>query len=406
RLMAEDVDQAAMLGDLAATGIGQAVLLATCDRLEVVGLHPDPEGASAALEKLFAQRAQTPPEEIAAQGYRRFGEAALRHVFAVAASLDSQVTGEPQVLGQVKDSHRAAAAAGTMSAELETVLQAAYAAAKRVRSETAIAERPVSIASAALMIARNLHGDLTHRRVLLVGLGEMAELMAQELKDAGMTDFMVVHTSAGRAEATAHRLQGHFRPWSELAEALVNADIAVTSLGSGRQCVTTAMADGVLRQRKRRPILFIDTAIPGDVEPGVGALDGAFVYDLGDLESVAREGKASRDATAAAAWKVLDEELAAFLQKRAERGATPAVAALRRHFELVRNQVLAQGNLDAEAATRLLVKRLLHDPSEALRAAAARAGSGEDLERTIARLFRLEDRAASAEEAPEEEDGP
>ncbi len=145
-----------------------------------------------------------------------------------------------------------------------------------------------------------------------------------------------------------------------------------------------------MRRRKRRPVLFLDTAVPGDVDPAVERLDGAFLYDLGDLEGVAQQGKATREGTAVAAWRVVGQEIEAFLRQRAERGAAPAVSALRRHFEAVRKQVLAQGTLDAEDATRLLVNRLLHDPSEALREAAAGGGEeGAKLERTVERLFRL-----------------
>ena len=405
RLMAEEVDQPAMLAEIRAAGVEEALLLATCDRLEVVALHDEPAGAAGSLARIFAARAQAPLDELEAQSYRQFGEAALRHLFAVAASLDSQVVGEPQVLGQVKASHHAAQAAGTMGPALEAMLQSAYMAAKRVRSETAIARRPVSISAAALMVARNLHGDLAGHGALLIGLGEMAELMALDLRDAGLTDLTVMHASVSRAEAVAHRLQGHFRPWEELAAALATADIVVSAVGSGRHSVTAPMAEAALKERRRRPILFLDTAVPADVEPAVETLDGAFVYDLADLESVAREGKASREATAAAAWQVLGEELAAFLQRRAERAATPAVTALRRRFEAARAAVLADGELDAAAATRLLIKRLLHDPSEALRAAAAAdPRTGRELEETITRLFRLAGETATPEKADCEED--
>lgn len=388
RLLIEDIDQPAMLAEIRAAGFDEALLVATCDRLEVVALHRDPETALGPLLRMFAERAQVPADDLQAQSYHHFADAALRHVFAVAASLDSQVIGEPQVLGQVKESHRLAAAAGSLGTGLETVLQSAYATAKRVRSETPLAERPVSITASALMVARNLHGELAHSSALVIGLGEMGELMAVELREAGIVDLVIMHGSPRRAEAAAHRLRCHFRPWEELAEAVAAADIVVTALGSGRHTVTAPLVEAALKQRRRRPILFLDAAVPGDVEAAVQELDGAFVYDLDDLEGVAREGKAGREATALAAWRVLEEEVSGFLRKRAERAAVPAVAALRKHFEAARQEVLAQGGLDAEAATRLLIKRLLHGPSEALRAvAAADAEAGRRLERTIESLF-------------------
>ncbi|MDH3914341.1 MAG: glutamyl-tRNA reductase, partial [Rhodospirillales bacterium] len=189
-----------------------------------------------------------------------------------------------------------------------------------------------------------------------------------------------------------HRLRCHFRLWEELAEALASADIVITALGSGRYTVTAPLAEAALKQRRRRPILFIDSAVPGDVEPAVQDLDGAFVYDLDDLENVARDGKETREATALAAWRVIEEELAVFRRRRAERAAVPAVAALRQHFEAVRKEVLSQSGLDAEVATRLLVKRLLHTPSAALRAAAAGdPEAGRELERAAERLFRMDE---------------
>lgn len=403
RLMIEEVDQPAMLSEVRAIGADQAVVLATCDRLEIVALHDDPEAAVAPLLSLLAERAQVTPDEMATQSYRHFGAAALRHVFAVAASLDSQVIGEPQVLGQVKECHRLASAAGALGPQLEAILQGAYGVAKRVRSETSVAERPVSVAAAARLVARNLHGDLGRCRGLLLGLGEMGDLMALGFQDAGLADLVVMHRSATRAEAAAHRLRAHFRPWEELDEALVEAEIVITALGSGRYSINASAVKAALRERRQRPVLLIDSAVPRDVEPAVEELDGAFLYDLNDLEGVAREGKATREAAALSAWRVLDEELAAFQRQLAERAAVPAVAALRQHFDAVRAQVLAEGPADAEAATRRLIKRLLHDPSEVLRAAATSdPEAGRALEATIERLFRLD---RQSPESDRESDG-
>ncbi|MEE8500890.1 MAG: glutamyl-tRNA reductase, partial [Kiloniellales bacterium] len=163
--------------------------------------------------------------------------------------------------------------------------------------------------------------------------------------------------------------------------------------GTGRYTVTAPLAEAALKRRRREPIFFIDTAIPGDIDPAVARLDGAFVYDLEDLERVALEGKANREAETEAAWRILDEELAEFLRQRAERAAAPSVAALRRHFESARAAVLAEGGAGAEEATRRLINRLLHDPSEVLRAAAAgdRDPQGRAaLETALRRLFRID----------------
>ncbi|MCH8155809.1 MAG: glutamyl-tRNA reductase, partial [Proteobacteria bacterium] len=383
-----------------AGAVAAAMVLSTCERLEVMAVADAPAAGAQALVGLLAEETGTEADEFGAGSFRHLGAEALRHIFAVTASLDSQTVGEPQILGQVKESHRRAVEAGTAGPALDAVLQAAYGAAKRVRSETSLAEHPVSIAASALLVARDVHGALERRGVLLAGLGEMGEFMAAELIDAGVGDLVVMHASLGRAEAVAHRLGCHFRPWPELDDALAGADIVVAATGTGRYTVTAPLAEAALKRRRREPIFFIDTAIPGDIDPAVARLDGAFVYDLEDLERVALEGKANREAETEAAWRILDEELAEFLRQRAERAAAvPSVAALRRHFESARAAVLAEGGAGAkggagaEEATRRLINRLLHDPSEVLRAAAAgdRDPQGRAaLETALRRLFRID----------------
>ena len=413
RLFAEEIEPSALLARLraardagaaggAAGGAGavaEAMVLSTCERLEVVAVADAPAAGAQALVGLLAEETGTEADALRAGCFRHLGAEALRHIFAVTASLDSQTVGEPQILGQVKESHRRAVEAGTAGPALDAVLQAAYGAAKRVRSETSLAEHPVSIAASALLVARDVHGALERRGVLLAGLGEMGEFMAAELIDAGVGDLVVMHASLGRAQAVAHRLGCHFRPWPELDDALAGADIVVAATGTGRYTITALLAEAALKRRRREPIFFIDTAIPGDVEPAVARLDGAFVYDLEDLERVALEGKANRAAATEAAWRILDEELAEFLRPRAERAAVPSVAALRHHSERARAAALAEGGTSAEGgagaeeATRRLINRLLHDPSEVLRAAAAgdRDPQGRAaLEAALRRLFRID----------------
>jgi glutamyl-tRNA reductase len=215
-----------------------------------------------------------------------------------------------------------------------------------------------------------------------------------------------------RAEAAARRLSGHFAPWADLDSALAGADIVVTATGLGRYILSTAMMETALKRRRRRPIFVVDAAIPSDVDPAVAGMDGAFVYDLADLERVALQGRVGREAATQAAWSIVDEAVAAFARDRAERAAVPAVAALRAHFERERRRLLADhSGLDAGSATRLLVNRLLHHPSEALRELAAdQDGVGlaerAAAERLLFRLFRLDGTAAeerAADERPGDE---
>ncbi len=403
KLFLEIDEQPALLSDIRAAGIGEAMILSTCDRVEVIAACEDPDAANRLLLDLLVARSGLPASTFEGQWYRAGGRDAAAHLFAVTSALESQVIGEPQVLGQVKESHRSAAASGMIGPRLESLLQAAYGAAKRVRSETPIGEMPISIAAAAVQLAKRIHGDLARCTVLLLGLGEMGELLGGELRAAGAGRLLVIHESEKRAEVAAHRLGCNYRPIAEQSDALAEADVVIAASGTGRSVIAAADAEQALKQRRRRPMFFVDAAVPGDVDPAVGDLDGAFLYDLGDLERAALEGRASRQATLEAARKILDEELAAFLRARAERDAVPAVIALRRHFEWMRDSVLSQPGIDAAEATRRLVNRLLHRPSEALRQAAADgAADREVLERSVEKLF---DPAGNSREKEPEEGG-
>jgi glutamyl-tRNA reductase len=397
RLFVEDAAVPAFLQTLTAVGIPEAMVLSTCDRVEVVAFAAQPDGVER-IAAALAGHAGLEAAALTAQLSVLRGAEALRHVFAVASSLESQVIGEPQVLGQVKAAHRLARAAGLCGADLETILQAAYSAAKQVRSETAIGEGPVSLAAAARRIARDLHGDLGRSAALMVGVGDMGELIAESLVADGLKDLTVVHAAPARAGAVAERLNCHLAPLDDLARLLPGADIVIAALGARQRLLTEDKVRLALQARRRRPIFLIDAAVPGDIEPAVERLDGAFLYDLADLEGVALEGRAGRASAATAAWAIVDSEATQLMRGHAERTAVPSLIALRRHFEEARRQALAAAKGDAEEATRLLVNRLLHDPSEAMRAIAASsllaadsAGEWEQLDAVLRRLFRLDE---------------
>jgi glutamyl-tRNA reductase len=362
--------------------LGEGLLLVTCDRIELVTTA---RGGDSFIP-LLATRLGVSQADLAPTLYRHRGEAALAHLFAVAAALDGQVIGEPQILGQIKVAHRLAADRGHVGAELEVALAAAYAAARRVRRETRIAERPVSIASAALDLAREIHGDLASRAVLLLGPNELGALMADHFVRAGIGSLVVC---GPRAQAAAVKFGANSLDLAELDAALAAADIVIAALASGRAVVTAARIAAALKRRPLRPIFIIDLGFPPDAEPAVNDLDGVFLYDLGDLERRALDGRAGREAEAADARRIVADELAAFARHRGERRAVPAVVALRAHLEKLRRAALAESGGDADTATRLLMNRLLHDPSEVLRELAADAADANQVERLLHRLFRL-----------------
>lgn len=401
RLFVEDEAAPYILEKLKNAGIDQALVLSTCDRVEVQAfcdgdVASEQETANQIIE-ILAEHGELGPSEMDGQTYVHWDELAIRQIFAVTASLDSLIIGEPQVLGQVKASHRMAKEAEMTSAGLETILQAAYATAKRVRNETAIGERPVSIAAAATQLAGDLHGDLDNCSVLLVGGGEMGELIASDMLSTGLGKLVTSHPSERRAEEAARRLDCHTSAYENIPALLNESDIVLTSLGRRRHAVSAEMVEAAISARRHKPIFLIDTAIPGDIDPAVERIEDAFLYNLDDLERVAMEGRAGRENESGAAWKIVDADVDAFLRGRAERTAVPALNRLRSHFDDMREQALVDAGDDAEKATRLLINRLLHEPSEALREFAGTENGTDprdwrEMEKIIDRLFGLDEK--------------
>ena len=341
------------------------------------------------LETL-AREGECSVEELQEQTYTLTDEKAVEHMFRVTASLDSLMVGEPQVLGQVKHAHRQATETDHVRAELETWMQASYSAAKRVRTETKIGEGPVSMAASAVQISRDLFGDLSKCRVLLVGTGDMGEMIARDLQELGIASLTVTHPRKGRADALARDLGAHIADFENFEQLLTDSEIVLTAVGTRRFSLAKAPVKAALKARRYKPMFIVDAGVPGDVEADVETLDDAFVYGLGDLEQVALQGRAGREQEAARADQIILEEVERFSKSRAERAAVPALTRLRNKFERAQEQALQDAGGDAEKATRLLVKRLLHDPSEAMRRIAADdEAAWARLEFAMERLFNL-----------------
>jgi glutamyl-tRNA reductase len=395
RVFIAEAEMPMFLAELRRAGIDQAIVMSTCDRIEIQALHAHPVETTTRLAAILSTRAGVSASALRQEIYALQGAEALRHVFAVASALDSQVVGEPQVLGQVKEALKRAQGAAMSGPELDTLMQAIFGAAKRVRSETAVGQRPVTLASAAVQLARDVHGDLARCRALLLGTGEMGELMAEHLRGAGIANLAVGAPVAARAEEIARRLSCHVTPFDDLPPALAASDIVVTAAGTGRFVITPDMVNEAMRRRRRRPLFFIDLGVPVDVDPAVEKIDDVFRYNIDDLERATMSGRAAREAAAAEAWTIVEAEVAAFLRDRAERAAVPTIAALRRHFEAARERALREANGDAARATELLINRLLHGPYQALREIAAADAEGADdqqrAERLLAKLFGLDE---------------
>jgi glutamyl-tRNA reductase len=377
RLFVDEAKAPLVFEQLARTGIAQAIVMSTCDRVEVQSVVTDADAARDTVRALLARNAGLAESDLADQVYNLSGDAAVRHIFAVAASLDSQTIGEPQVLGQVREAHRFSQAHGMIGPETE------------------IGRRPVSIASAAGRIARDVQGDLSASAVLVIGLGDMADIVVDQFRAMGVTRIMQCGPSR-RTEAAARRSGFHFIPYEMLDDSLSDAEIVVTAAGTGQFLVGEDSMRHALRRRRFRPVLLIDAGVPGDVDPAVGDLDGAFLYTLDDLERVAMEGRSTRGAASTAAWDIVDQEVESWRRAHAGRDAAPAIIALRDHFESLRREVLAETpDADAAETTRRLIGRLLHEPSRVMRELASARGGETDLqsvEQMLRLIFRLDDR--------------
>ncbi|WP_339779584.1 glutamyl-tRNA reductase [uncultured Thalassospira sp.] len=395
RLFIDETRLPQFLGVIDQARLGQAVVVSTCNRTEIHLLAFEAERGRERVIDLLALWADLDRDQLASELYIRSGREALRHVFAVAASLDSLVIGEPEVFGQIKEAHKIARMHGLVGRELEQVYQTAYAISKRVRSQTGIGQGAVSIAAAAQSVARDLHGDIANCTLLLAGAGDMGELIAASLAERGMGRIMVVDRLAARARLVAKRLECHWSDMGDLDRLLAEADIVLTAGGSRRYLINHDIALAAVKRRRYRPVLMIDTAVPGDIDPQVDDISEVFFYRLEDLENIAAQGRGGREEKADEAWAMVEAEVDHFVRVRAERAAVPALAELRQHFDAVRAAALAESHGDAEKATRLLVNRLLHAPTQALKDLAATTGGAGTMEwvkaqKLLGRLFPLQ----------------
>lgn len=405
RLFIDEARLPQFLAAIAQARLGQAVVVSTCNRTEIHLLASEAERGRERLIDLMSLWADVDRDQLAAELYIRSGRDALRHMFAVAASLDSLVIGEPEVFGQVKDAHRIARKHELVGRELELVYQAAYAIAKKVRNQTGIGQGAVSIAAAAQSVARDLHGDLKNCTLLLAGAGDMGELIAASLAERGIGRILVTDRLAARARLVARRLDCHWSEMEDLDRLMAEADLILTAGGSRRYMIDRDRALAAVKRRRYRPVLMIDTAVPGDIDPQVDEIDEVFLYRIEDLENIAAEGRGGREQKAEEAWALIEAEIDGFVRDRAQRAAVPAIADLRKRFETVRSDVLNESQGDAEKATRLLINRLLHTPTQALKDLATTTDGAGTVEwvkaqKLLARLFELDDKPVGDKNTP------
>ena len=386
RLFLDEPPVERLLEELRDRGLRSGVLLCTCERVELLSEQPE---APRIFSDWLAAWAECDPKEMASALYRHEGRKALHHFARVAASLDSQVLGEPQVLGQVKEAERLSRALGLLTPLLDETCQTAFEAAKKVRSETAIGQRPVTIAAVALQVARDLHGDLRRCRLLLLGVGETIDLFRGCFGEAGLEDVRVTHPRNARGEAAARRLSAVLRPWDQLEAALADAEIVVTGLAGAGYSLEPPLIKRVLKARRHKPMLIIDGGVPGDVDPACNQLEDAFVYDLDDLERLAREGRGNRSDSLEEAEAIITGTLERLTERRNVRVAGGLMEDLEARIETLKRR--AAESADGDAALDRLARDLRHGLSESLRRLAKEdpqeAAKAEGL---LRRLFDLE----------------
>lgn len=363
--------------------VAEALLISTCNRVEVYGVAKPGHQATGAVRTFLAEQRGLRPSDMADVIYDHAGGAAVRHVFKVASALDSLVLGEAQILGQLKEAYGVAGGAGTSGPVLGRCLERAFGVAKRVRTETAIARGSANISTVAVDLAARVFGKLAGKSVLVVGAGKMSTLAARHLHAQGANHIVVTNRSPEKAERLAAQIDGIAKPWGELETLLAETDVVISSTGAREPVLTRAMFKKVMKARKWRSIVLIDIAVPRDVEPSVNELDGVYVYDIDDLEKIVAVNLADRAKAAEQAHRIVEHEAGQFEQWMRSQGVVPTIRALREKFAQVadtevqktlealgrREHTPAQQREAVQRLVQLVVNKLLHQPTAALREA-------------------------------------
>ena len=356
----------------------ESVVLSTCNRSEIYVASENPERARGDVIEFLSHYHSLPTDSFTPHLFSLGDEAVAKHLFRVAAGLDSLVVGEPQILGQVKDAFETAAGRRCAGPMLSKLFHWSFGVGKRVRSETALGEGAVSISFAAVTLARKIFGRLEGRRVLVIGAGEISTLTAEHLRSYGVGEIVITSRTPAHAETLAAAVSGRAEPWGDIAALLAGVDIVVTATGSQRPIVTRAQVEATTG-RQRAPLFIIDLAVPRDVEASVGDIEQVFLYNVDDLQSIVQENLSRRTREIAHAETIVAEELLKFATWQRSRGAVPTVVALRQRFEAIRRSELQrldskltglppEARARVDEVTRLIVEKLLLEPTEQLKA--------------------------------------
>jgi glutamyl-tRNA reductase len=382
-------------------GVHEAAIVSTCNRVEVVAcIDEDVRDLDVAIADFLGAERNVARQEFAHHLYVYAGREAVRHLFRVASSLDSMVVGEPQILGQVKEHYEEAALAGTSGSVLHRGFHRAFTVAKRVRSETGVAGKAVSVASVAVDMARTIFESFTDKTAMLIGAGTMSELAARHLKSQGIASIIVATRTFERAVDLAREFDGIAVPFDRIAEYLKLADVVVGSASASEYLVTPALVQEVLRARKQRPMFFVDMAVPRNFDPAINALANVYLYDIDDLGVAVAGNVDEREREAVRAEAIVEEEAERFWRWFGSLEVVPTIVAIREKVEAIRLRELekALATLKDQAPrhralldtlTSSIVNKILHAPIASLKRQDERAES-LDLIASARRLFDLE----------------
>jgi len=397
-------DIPAALVQMQARGAKEAVILSTCNRVELTAALDDSLSAESLFEWLVKERGGVTLESIRPHLYIFEGADAIRHLFRVASSLDSMIVGEPQILGQLKEAHRQARDQGTLGTLLDAVLARAFNVAKRIRSETEIGQNAVSVSYAAVELAREIFGSLNKKRVLIIGAGKMSEGAAKHLLRAGAQEILIANRTHERAEELAQLFRGEVVLYDLFPARLPEMDIVITSSAAPGYILGPEMVRRAIESRKNQPMFLIDIAVPRNIDPAVNNLEHAFLYDIDDLQRLAERNLQARREVARQAESIVAEEVTRLEAKLRERDVTPTIVSLQEQLETIRKDVVERyrgrlGLLTAEqeqaldALTRGIVNKIAHGPISEMRRHAASNPVEEnrdaELITAVRRIFRL-----------------
>jgi glutamyl-tRNA reductase len=381
--------------------VNENLILSTCNRVEAYATVKDVERGLDDIKRFFLDYHKLNGEEYLQSLYAHQGTDAVRHIFRVAASLDSMVVGEPQILGQLKDAFDHSLTNKTTGVVMNRLMKKAISVAKRIRNETKIAESAVSISFAAVELARKIFGDLDGKSVMLAGAGEMAELAARHLVNNGVKTVLVANRTYERAVDLAREFEGTPVHYEDLASEMANADILIASTGATHYILTQQDMARVIKERKQKPVFLIDIAVPRNLDPDINKLDNVYLYDIDDLESVVESNIKERQKEAELAEDIIEEEIDSFTTWMRSIDVVPTIVALREHAEAIRKAELEKslprmGGLSdkqikqIDGLTQAIINKLLHSPLVTLKKSTGDPDGGSRIE-AVRVLFGLEE---------------